>query len=94
MLWSIHSGLSEQEGSVSGPISLLCLLLRLTMWSSSGAHPHINNGHWSPLINKHIHISLHIPLKSLNLDINLQLTLLGDGLRKEIQEGAFSSSSC
>ena len=49
MLWSIHSGLSEQEGSVSGPISLLCLLLRLTMWSSSRAHPHINNGHPSSL---------------------------------------------
>ena len=45
MLRSIHSGLSEQEGSVSGPISLLCLLL-----SSDGElilTPYSNIGHSS-----------------------------------------------
>ena len=53
MLWSIHSGLSEQEGSVSGPISLLCLLLRLSIGSWSGADPYRNNTSHLPI---HIHL--------------------------------------
>ena len=49
MLRSIHSGLSEQEGSVSGPISLLCLLL-----SSDGElilTPYSNIGHSSFILS-------------------------------------------